>query len=148
MDLYRPARALLIALPVAYAISAAPASSPDTTTSAKIDKDLKRCLNKDATTTMDMLECYWKAHKQMDLRMNTVYKTLLSKLSKDQKTLLIDAQKKWLAFRSAESDAAAALDPSAQGSLGTVNRNARGYDLLKERTSALEMYLSELEAAE
>lgn len=113
--------------------------------SAKIDKDLQRCLDAPDNTTVGMLECYWKAHDLMDKRLNVIYRRLLAKLAKPEQALLKDAQKKWLVYRDAELKFAAAADPSAGGSLGTVNRNAASYALLKARTAELEGYLSEIE---
>lgn len=133
-----PVPGLLVLTALLLTVPAAPASD----TAATIEKDVKRCLDK-AVTTQDIVECYGRGYSRMDARMNTVYQALITGLKKPERDLLVEAQRKWLAFREAESAAAAALDPSRDGSLGRVNRNALGYEFLKVRTLELEHYLQD-----
>lgn len=128
---------MFLPFPPALVLAAGPAD-----TAERIDRDVKRCMGA-AVTTMDMLECYQKGYERMDRRLNAVYQALMGRLGKPERALLADAQKKWLAFRDAELAAAAALDPSKDGSLGRINRNTAGYDMLKSRTLDLERYLQD-----
>ena len=66
----------------------------------------------------------------------------MSKLPQKKKELLKNAQKKWLAFRDAESELSYALDPNEGGTLQQVSSGSFAYDMLKKRVTDLEGYLA------
>lgn len=51
----------------------------------------------------DMAECFTKAAQSADTRLNSAYREVLAKVGKgDVRTLIVDAQRRWLAFRDAQ----------------------------------------------
>ena len=113
-------------------------------TAAKIDSVLGLCVETCDGSTASVRNCYGMALKKMDARLNQVYKTLMGALSEEQKIVLRDAQRKWLAFREAELALSAAVDPNSGGTLALINADACAYELLKDRVRALEAYLAQL----
>ncbi len=113
-------------------------------TAARIDSTLNICVEKCDGSTASVRNCYGAALKKMDARLNQVYKSLLAALTEEQKTVLRDAQRKWLAFREAERALSAAVDPNSGGTLALINADATAYELLRDRVKDLEAYLAQL----
>lgn len=111
-------------------------------TSEQVDTTLKACLSKSEGSDPRMKACLSDAYQAMDARMNTVYRLLIKQLGNSEAaSLLRDAQRKWLAYRDAETAFAFAVDPNAGGTAQGVASVDLAYAMVKERTTALERYL-------
>jgi uncharacterized protein YecT (DUF1311 family) len=120
-------------------------SASQKTETDAIDAAYSACLDKSEGVTSNMIDCTAAAISKMDNRMNQLYKTLMDKLPKPKKDLLKNAQRKWLAWRSAEQDLSYALDPNEGGTLQAVSASGFVYEMLKKRVKELEGYLAGLE---
>lgn len=117
---------------------AAPAAKPGTVDA--IDAATTGCMHGDDQSTLAMRQCLGRGARELDQRLNQLYESLVKSLSPKDRTLLQDAQRKWLAFREAELKLSWALDPNAGGTLQQLDADSLAYDLLKERARALESY--------
>lgn len=129
----------------AILLSAASGHSAQHTEIDAIDAAYSACLDKSEGVTANMKDCSGEAINKMDSRLNQLYKTLMEKLAKPKQELLRNAQRKWLAWRSAEQDLSYALDPNEGGTLQGVSAGGFAYDMLKRRAQELEVYLSNQE---
>jgi uncharacterized protein YecT (DUF1311 family) len=130
---------------VAIVLFAAASHAAEQTETDRIDAAYSTCIDKSGGVTADMNNCSGDAIGKMDKRLNLLYKGLLAKLPTPKQTLLKNAQKKWLSYRTAEQDLSYALDPNEGGTLQTVSANGFAYDMLKRRVLSLEGYLMGLE---
>ena len=119
------------------------ASKP--TETDRIDADYNSCLSKADGVTSNIRDCTSKAYPSMDKRLNQLFKTLMGKLPANNKELLKNAQKKWLAFRDAEKELSLELDPEKGGTMQMINADSFAYEMLKKRVKDLEGYLAGLD---
>jgi uncharacterized protein YecT (DUF1311 family) len=110
-----------------------------------IEKTLVACTKKSGGVTAAMRSCLSDASQAMDAQLNVVYRRLMAKLDKPNAELLRDAQRNWLAFRQAETTFARAAGPDQGATLGLIVLDDLNYTMLKDRTKALQGYLSYLE---
>jgi uncharacterized protein YecT (DUF1311 family) len=106
---------------------------------AETDDDLSKeysvCIDKASRgATAEMFECNGEELDRQDARLNDAYKKLMSKLSRDRKKALVEAQRAWIKFRKANCDYW--FDPHG----GTAARmNASGCLLTMTATRAKEL---------
>ena len=66
-----------------------------------MSKQYTSCMAKANGANPDMIDCIMAEAKQQDARLNENYKRLMSKLSEERKTALLEAQRAWIRFRDA-----------------------------------------------
>src|SRR5690606_29712408 len=94
-------------------------------------------------STASVRFCFSRGIEKMDQRLNALYRSLLGKLNEEQKALLRDSQRKWLAFREAEAKLTAAVDPNAGGSLALIGADSFQFEMLKKRVKDFEALLNQ-----
>jgi uncharacterized protein YecT (DUF1311 family) len=99
------------------------------------------CMDK-AQTQAQMSACAAADLKQADARLNQLYKQMQARLKADAPTgkLLVDAQKKWLAFRDAECSLRTVR--SAGGSMQPMNASSCVAELTAARAKDFEDLLA------
>lgn len=112
-------------------------------TAAQIDSALARWIELADGSTTSVRFCFSRGIEKMDQRLNALYQSLLGKLNEEQKALLRDSQRKWLAFREAESKLASAVDPNAGGSLALIAADSFQFEMLKKRVQDFEAFLNQ-----
>lgn len=97
---------------------------------------------KKAQSQAELTECSQNDLKQVDGQLNKLYKEMEARLKGDDDTtkLLVDAQKKWVAFRDAECTLTTVR--TAGGSINAMNFNACVTDLTQSRVKDFQNYLS------
>lgn len=121
-------RKILIALLLCIANSAfaqAPTAHP-------IDTWLQQTLEKDYTT-MGMRAAMNTAREKWDQEMNQIYTRLMSRLNKEQRVSLKEAQRAWLKFRDAEGKVISKIIASKDGTLWQVTATNEGMELVRAR---------------
>lgn len=98
------------------------------------------CLEK-AQNQAQLTECAAVALKAADNDLNALYRRMQDRVKDDSstKTLLIDAQRKWLSFRDAECNFTAVR--SAGGSIHAMDVNSCLADLTRSRVRELQIHL-------
>ncbi len=105
----------------------------------KIEKEMEEFMNID-NTTYGMKEAVMIATEKYDSILNKYYKKLLTTLKKEDKKILIKAQKAWLTFVDNETalEEVISNDEYTGGGTGQSLTNLWQYmDLVKNRTSAI-----------
>jgi uncharacterized protein YecT (DUF1311 family) len=59
----------------------------------------KACMDKSGGVTADMLDCGNKEYSKLDAALNAAYRAASKDLSPEQRNLLRDTQRSWLAYR-------------------------------------------------
>lgn len=103
-----------------------------------LSKQYSVCIDKSEGVTVTMLECNGDEFDRQDARLNDNYKKLMSKLSRDQKKGLVEAERAWIKFRKANCDfyydpnggSAARLGSSSCWLTSTADRAKELEDLL------------------
>lgn len=112
----------------------------------KIDRELQQCLDKkENQSTADMVDCAYKALNKWDAKLNTTYKSLLSKLDSTGKNSLVEAQRQWIKFKEKEIGLIDATYGSAQGTMWRIVRAQKVMDLTKQRAIELEDLLETID---
>jgi len=125
---------ILLALVPATAL-AAPAADPTATA-------LEACLNAAANaSTAGQTQCEADAARSYDRRMNTAYAALMRTLPAQAAQRLRVAQRAWLAFRSAETDARRSLYATRSGTMYVPMAAHTATVLVRDRALQLETYL-------
>ncbi|WP_149195397.1 lysozyme inhibitor LprI family protein [Luteimonas suaedae] len=116
----------------------APARPASTTQNASDDDD---CYSK-AQSQAELTACSEHDLKPVDDELNKLYREMEARLEDDDDTkkLLIDAQRKWMAFRDAECNLSAAR--SSGGSAYPMNFNNCATDLTQRRVNDFQGYLN------
>lgn len=112
-------------------------------TAAQIDSALARWIERSDGSTASVRFCFSRGIEKMDQRLNALYQSLLGKLNEEQKALLRDSQRKWLAFREAEAKLASAVDPNAGGSLALIAADSFQFEMIKNRVRDFEAFLNQ-----
>jgi uncharacterized protein YecT (DUF1311 family) len=108
-----------------------------------IDQALDDCLGRsEGGTTMGQVECLSTAYKAWDKELNSVYATLTQKLDVQSRTLLRDAQRKWLAYRDADFVFQGGPWSQDKGTMMHVILNSAAVDRVRSRATALRDYLA------
>lgn len=68
-------------------------------TDEDMTKEYSVCMDKSQGVTVGMLDCAGDELDRQDARLNDNYKKLISKLSRDRKKVLLEAQRAWIKFR-------------------------------------------------
>ncbi|MGV3541479.1 MAG: lysozyme inhibitor LprI family protein [Rufibacter sp.] len=111
-----------------------------------IEVTLAQCLEKkENQTTAGMCNCTYSALAEWDKKLNTTYKSLLSRLDAPAKAKLITAQRQWVAFKEKEIDLVNATYGKAQGTMWQVVRASKVMELTKQRAMELEELLQHLQ---
>ncbi|MDO7172767.1 lysozyme inhibitor LprI family protein [Mariniflexile sp. AS56] len=114
-------------------------------TGDQIDLELKNCLESEKNyTTSAMTQCVIDATKNWDERLNETYQTLLKKLSSEQKKILVNAQKSWIAFRDNELAFSNKLYHDMQGTMWIPIHAETRLNLTRQRTLEIESYLDNI----
>lgn len=104
-----------------------------------IDGYLASCLAKD-TTTAGMVQCADLAYRRWDEELNQQYRQLMTRLSGSDRTVLRDAQRRWLAWRDAEFALIDALYRPMQGTMYSTMQVADRLEIVKNRVMELAAY--------
>src|SRR5262245_23377905 len=83
-----------------------------------LSKEYSVCNDKSGGVTVSILECNGDELDRQDARLNDNYKKLMSKLSRDQKKALVEAQRAWIKFRKANCDFTYPADGGSAARLG------------------------------
>ncbi|QKL00627.1 DUF1311 domain-containing protein [Pseudomonas sp. NY5710] len=97
-----------------------------------------QCMDK-ASSTVAMSECIGAETQVQDQRLNRVYKQLMGKLDAGQQKILLDVQRKWLAYRDGNCQF------HVQASGGTMAQLEGGtcmMSMTRDRAAELERVLS------
>ena len=97
-----------------------------------------QCMDK-ASSTVAMSECIGAETQVQDQRLNRVYKQLMGKLDAAQQKILLDVQRKWLAYRDGNCQF------HVQASGGTMAQLEGGtcmMSMTRDRAAELERVLS------
>jgi uncharacterized protein YecT (DUF1311 family) len=128
--------AVFLLLTLSTSAVAAPAQDDPTATA------LQRCLAAPAgASTAGQTDCEAQAARRYDQRMNAAYASLMRRLPADAANRLRTAQRAWLAFRSADSDARTALYATRQGTMYVPMQAAAATDTIRDRALQLEASL-------
>jgi uncharacterized protein YecT (DUF1311 family) len=92
-------RILWLALAMAVALLAS--TGPAAATDGNLTQEYSTCLNQSNGVTAEMTNCILAETARQDAKLNERYKKLISKLSKQRQTALIEAQRAWIRFRDA-----------------------------------------------
>jgi len=90
-----------LAVPLACAVMATAASAADA--KMKTSAEYDRCMKK-AYSDSDMEDCDLAETARLDKSLNDVYRALLKTYDANTRNFLLDAERKWVAFRDAECD--------------------------------------------
>ena len=131
-------RASVLAFSLVLALAAPAAAQEDRGAPDPIDTALDDCLGKpEGQSTAGMLECLNTAYDAWDRALNEVYGELQASLDPESKKRLLDAQRKWLAFRDAERGFLGGPWTAELGTLVRVANSEAMVDLVKSRVLAL-----------
>lgn len=136
----RTSLAWLCFLVTCHAASGASAADADDS-HADIDRAYQACLDR-AGTTAAQLACVDQAYGAWDKVLNETYKAALAGLSPANQELLREAQRKWLAYRDADSRFQAADWTFGQGTFFRVVLADASLQIVKARALVLDSYVS------
>jgi uncharacterized protein YecT (DUF1311 family) len=110
----------------------------------RIHQYMARVMELDYSTS-GMNAAGYDAAAKYDTLLNKYYKKLLAVLSAEDKKVLIQAQKAWLAFRDNEMKLVETIGEEKYSGGGTIQSNIRAanyLDMIEERTVALYVHLA------
>jgi uncharacterized protein YecT (DUF1311 family) len=102
-------------------------------------KEYLTCVSNAEGVTNRMLDCISAEFDRQDSRLNDVYKRLMSKLPKDRKESLVEAQRAWINFR--DANCGFYHDPDG-GSAAHLAGNECMLNVTVDRANELEKLLS------
>lgn len=110
-----------------------------------IDKQVKECIDdiiktKGIVTTVDMVECTYKAYEAWNRNLNKYYKLLMKYLEPDEKEKLKAAQRKWIEYRDAELNFSRTMHSNLQGTMYRVVGVNRTEEVARQRALELKAY--------
>lgn len=91
------------------------------------------------------MACYQTAHDDWDRELNRVYRILIRTLADDERTLLRQAQRRWIAYRDAEYQLMRSLYGSLAGNTWTLVIAYEETVIVRERVLELQNYLDTLQ---
>jgi len=107
-----------------------------------IDVELTECLDIEKNyTTSGMTQCIIDTTTRWDERLNKSYQALVKTLSIEQKKILINTQKLWIAYRDKEIEFSHQLYNDIQGTMWIPISAETKLNLTRHRTLELESYL-------
>jgi len=95
-----------------------------------------------SNTNAEMIECAGGLYKKSDAVLNGVYKDVISKASPNVKAVLVEAQRKWIAFRDKHCEIYNAIYEG--GSMAPLQNVMCLKDLTDIRTKELRSILGEI----
>jgi uncharacterized protein YecT (DUF1311 family) len=105
----------------------------------KINTELSKCLDKtENQNTAGMCNCTYEALDKWDKRLNTIYKSLLSRLDSNAKGKLMEAQRIWVKFKEKEIDLIDATYGAADGTMWRIVRAEKVLEITRTRAADLE----------
>lgn len=116
-------RVIVMAIPALLALTFAASAQ---------DEEAQTC--PDAVSTVDIVDCLDELYEGEDARLNTAYRAAIEPLEGDQRTLLRDAQRAWLAFR----DANCLFYRSGDGTIAAIEGSSCMVDVTRARADELE----------
>jgi uncharacterized protein YecT (DUF1311 family) len=108
-------------------------------TPSPIAQQQPNCNN--AQTNIEIKECIRLRYEAADRRLNDVYKQLLSKLSREERSLLSEAQKGWIQLKENNCEFEVYGSRGRTGYRGFLNECLER--MTQQRTAELEKYLRE-----
>ena len=116
--------------------------SQETKKKDTIDVELSQCLDKtENQTTAGMCDCTYKALDQWDRKLNTIYKSLLTKLDTTGRNKLTEAQRQWIKFKEKEIELIDATYGQADGTMWRISRADKVLQITRQRAVDLETLL-------
>lgn len=106
-----------------------------------IDKAEDACIRKTSSTDA-MLKCTAIAYDAWDKEMNKYYNLLMKKLSTEQKSELLKAQRSWLAFRDNSFTFVNSSISEKQGTMYLNVASGERREIVKQRALQLKEYYS------
>ena len=98
------------------------------------------CMDNSDGVTSEMLDCIQTETKSQEARLNYVYKSLMSKLSPQQKNELRSTQRAWIKYK----DQATNAEANQPSSLAQVNANSLYLELTTTKADELQRRLNGL----
>ena len=101
----------------------------------------------DLVNSIDILEAFVAASDEYDALLNKYYNRLLAKLNKEDKKVLITAQKAWISFRDAEQNVIGTMGKEQYSGGGSIQRDineAASQELTKMRLSNIFNHLDRI----
>ena len=127
------------ALAIALMLAALPVRAEE---KDPIDVTLDACLAApDGQSTAGMSDCTGAAIDAWDTRLNQTYQKTLAGLDPKSRALLREAQRRWLAFRTAESELQGAPWRQDRGTVVHLEIMSANLAAIKERVAELRLYL-------
>ncbi len=107
----------------------------------QIDGWTKAELKKSGGNTVAIRRVYSRAYKKWDEALNKAYKGLMARLPKEDKELLRESQRKWIAYRDAEFRFLPRHVQRSGGTLSLVITDQRMALFIRDRVIELEAYI-------
>jgi uncharacterized protein YecT (DUF1311 family) len=104
------------------------------------ERELASCIDKAGGVDLDVGACYGAASENADGRMNAAYRRLRDELEPAAFAKLQVAQRKWVEFRDAESEARAGFMDMSAGTLDRMLAMAADYEIVRVRADQLEAW--------
>ena len=106
-----------------------------------IDDALEQCLKTPrGETTAGMTECTHAAYQAYDRQMNTLYQAVMSKTDPVSREAIRNAQRAWLAYRTAQKAADNAPWRADAGSVASPDIEGLNVEAIRARIAELEYY--------
>lgn len=106
-----------------------------------IDQAFSKCMDKpEAQSTQGMVECIGTAYEAWDRALNEAYGALMESLDPATAQLLKASQKKWIAYRDAESEFLTSFEVTHGGTMMRLVTKEAMVDLVKSRVRELRGY--------
>ena len=107
-----------------------------------IETEMNACLAKpESMSTQAMLTCMYAAQKDYDALLNQTYQRAVAALDPKSASLLKAAEREWLAFRASEEAVYDGPWRADRGTMVLLNLANARVAALKERITALQVYL-------
>jgi uncharacterized protein YecT (DUF1311 family) len=114
-----------------------------------VDMGYQKCMDASGGVTVNMQDCIGNAYAAWDKQLNASYQRLKAKLSPEGQKALLDAQRKWLAYRDAENKLNTQVLTAVEGgTLHNVLFSEKYMEAVRQRALDFEFYVSNLEPQE
>jgi uncharacterized protein YecT (DUF1311 family) len=102
----------------------------------EMSQEYSSCIDKANGVNLALIDCALAETKRQDARLNENYKRLMSKLTEERKSALLEAQRAWIKFRDANC---AFWDDPAGGQSAAVTAKECILTMTADRASELEL---------
>lgn len=96
-------------------------------------------------STQGMLHCYQQAYDKWDAELNSAYRELRQQLTPAGRKVLLQAQRRWLAYRDAEFELVQHLYSTLEGTMWQLIIAVSRVEIVRQRTLELTDYLETLQ---